>query len=84
MAEDLDSDSIYAALLRFMNDGDAHLTSEIERGVADLLQLDPELRTRVHSGNRTSLGYKLAWARTRAKKSGLLERIGPSLWRQVR
>jgi len=36
--------------------------------------------TAIRSGNRTELDYRLAWARTAARKSGLIERRGPSNW----
>ena len=81
MSSVLDSDVVYNALLQFMSDSKTHLTRDIEKGVADLMQLDEKTRTSTHAGNRTKLGYKLAWARTRAKKAGLIERVGPSLWR---
>lgn len=81
MSSVLDSEVVYNALLQFMSDSEVHLTSDIEKGVADLMQLDEKTRTITHSGNRTKLGYKLAWARTRAKKAGLIERVGPLLWR---
>jgi restriction system protein len=81
VGRDLDREVIYKALLQLLGDSKTYLTRDIENGVADLIQLDEETRTSIHSGSRTKLGYKLAWARTRAKKEGLIERVGPSLWR---
>ncbi len=40
--------------------------------VSDTLKLSEEVRQLIHSGNRTELAYRLAWARTRAKKKGLI------------
>jgi len=34
----------------------------------------------MRSGNRTEIEYRLAWARTRASKKGLIHRNGPSSW----
>jgi restriction system protein len=34
----------------------------------------------MRSGNRTEVEYRLAWARTRASKLGLIHRSGPSTW----
>ncbi len=33
-----------------------------------------------NDGSRTELKYRLAWARTNAKKQGLIERIGKGVW----
>jgi restriction system protein len=39
--------------------------------------------TAIRSGQRTELEYRLAWARTSAKRKGLIERNGPSSWTLV-
>lgn len=44
------------------------------------LKLSSEQTSAVRSGNRTELEYRLAWARTAARKRGLIERSGPSSW----
>lgn len=44
------------------------------------LNLNREQTSAVRSGRRTELEYRLAWARTAARKSGLIERSGPSSW----
>jgi len=54
---------------------------DIETGVANHLLLSAELTTRVQKGKRKILGYKLAWARTKCKKDGLIVSAGPSVWR---
>ena len=33
-----------------------------------------------NDGSRTELKYRLAWARTNAKKQGLIERVGKGIW----
>ena len=44
--------------------------SEIEAAMITELQIPQSLSTRIHSGTRTELQYRLAWARTKAKSSG--------------
>lgn len=46
--------------------------ADVERAVADLLNLTPEERKEVHKGNKTKLSYHVAWARFYLKKKGLL------------
>lgn len=84
MEKPLDANEIYQAFLEFMEDGQSRHISEIEKGVAEILKLDSESRSQIHSKKRTVLGYKLAWVRTRAKNAGLIEQISRSYWRSVR
>ena len=56
---------------------------EIETEVAKLLSLTKSQMEIVHKGKRTLLGYKLAWARTSAKKQGLIESPKNSVWRVI-
>lgn len=44
--------------------------SEIEAAIIKELGIPISLSSRIHSGNRTELQYRLAWARTKAKSSG--------------
>ena len=44
--------------------------SEIEAAIIKELGIPISLSSRVHSGSRTELQYRLAWARTKAKSSG--------------
>ena len=56
---------------------------EINQGVATRLELTEE-QLRVPHGKgdrRTELQYRLAWARTRLKKSGAIEPDGRGAWR---
>jgi len=57
--------------------------SEIEFGVIGKLNIPPNLSSTIHSGNRTQLQYRLAWARTKAKSSGLIESPARETWRIV-
>jgi len=44
--------------------------AEIESAIIQELQIPVSLSSIIHSGNRTELQYRLAWARTKAKSSG--------------
>jgi restriction system protein len=44
--------------------------TEIESAIIQELQIPVSLSSIIHSGNRTELQYRLAWARTKAKSSG--------------
>ena len=46
--------------------------NEIEAAVALELNISESLRVAIHSGTRTELGYRLGWAKTKAKESGWL------------
>lgn len=54
--------------------------SEIERGVISELSIPDSLSGIIHQGNRTELQYRLAWARTKAKTSGLIESPSREHW----
>ena len=56
---------------------------DIESGVAKRLSLSKPQIEIMHKGKRTMLGYKLAWARSAAKKEGLIESTRSSFWRLV-
>jgi restriction system protein len=53
---------------------------QIQEIVIKDLQLSPEQVAVIHSGNRSELEYRLAWARTNAKKKGLINSSGPRTW----
>ncbi len=55
--------------------------SEIEAGVIAELNIPTNLSSAIHSGNRTELQYRLAWARTKAKSSGLIVSPARETWR---
>jgi hypothetical protein len=54
---------------------------DIEVAVAEYLSLTRPQMELMHKGKRTLLGYKLAWARTAAKKRGLIESPQSSIWK---
>ena len=53
----------------------------IREFVIQHLELTSDEVAQIHSGKRTKLEYKLAWARTIAKQSGLISSAGPSRWK---
>jgi restriction system protein len=57
---------------------------ELEKGICDLLGIPSELQQLVHSGSRTELQYRLAWARTKAKGLGLISREKPGYWESTK
>ena len=58
-------------LIKVLTDAGKPLSnSEIEAAIIKDLRIPTSLSSRIHSGNRTELQYRLAWARTKAKSSG--------------
>ena len=57
--------------------------ADMDELVAKQLELPADLLARPHGagGTRTEFAYRMAWARTRLKSKGLIERVGPSTWR---
>ena len=53
---------------------------DIEDAVSSKLSLTPKQKQLMHKGNRTMLGYKLAWARSVAKKSGIISSERRCFW----
>ncbi|MCL4756030.1 MAG: hypothetical protein KJ015_38135 [Myxococcales bacterium] len=59
----------------------------IDAGVARHIGLSEEALRVVHDptkGSRTEFSYRMAWARTRLKAKGMIERVGPGTWRLAR
>jgi hypothetical protein len=59
--------------------GEGHV-KEIEDKVAELMDLSTMDILELHRGNRTKLGYRLAWCRNYLKRVGLLEKKGRAYW----
>ncbi len=59
--------------------GEGHI-KEIEEKVAEIMHLSDADVHEVHRGNRTKLGYRLAWSRNYLKRYGLLEKAGHAYW----
>jgi restriction system protein len=54
--------------------------SEIEAAIIKNLQIPEHLVRVIHSGKRTELQYRLAWARTKAKSSGKITSPKRETW----
>lgn len=63
------------------NAGKPLTNSEIEAGIINKLEISNELATLIHSGKRTELQYRLAWARTKAKSSGFVSNPAREIWK---
>ena len=57
--------------------------TEIDSAVKQDLGISSELASLIRSGNRTEFQYRMAWCRTKAKKTMLIERTGPSTWKLI-
>ena len=64
------------------NNGEASL-AQIESYVINKLSIPEDLVQILHSGTRSELAYRLAWARTKAKSSGLIDKAGNGSWKLV-
>jgi restriction system protein len=72
---------LIAPMLRVLGKAEKPLSnSQIVEGVIADLGIPAHLSSAIHSGNRTELQYRLAWARTKAKSSGLIESPARETW----
>ncbi len=72
---------LIAPMLRVLEKAEKPLSnSQIVEGVIADLDIPAHLSSAIHSGNRTELQYRLAWARTKAKSSGLIESPARETW----
>lgn len=73
-----------ASLLKVLAQHPNGLTvREIDQAVIEDLGISSELVSKIRSGNRTEIQYRMAWCRTKAKKAKLIDRTGPSSWKLV-
>jgi len=61
--------------------GGSGTNDQIRAEVVKAMGLTPEVVDKIHSGSRTELEYKLAWARTLAKQKGLISTTGRMMWK---
>lgn len=74
-------DDLFNPLLKSLNQlGGSASVREMEEKVADILKLTDKEINEIHSGNRTLLSYRLAWARNYLKRYGLLENSSRGVW----
>ncbi len=55
-------------------------SSEMDELIIKKLNLSHEVVSKIREGNRTEIKYRLAWCRTKAKQSGLIERTANNKW----
>ena len=68
-------------LMEILKDADFPMTNlEVLKSAKIRLDLSEEVSETIHDGNRTELEYRLAWARSRAKKKNLVRRVGNQKW----
>ncbi len=75
------SDQLEMAVIESITDlgGKANNREILQWAVKSLAISEAQLGI-MRSGNRSEVEYRLAWARTRASKKGLIHRSGPSQW----
>lgn len=75
-------------ILRVLKTGPEPLDNDaMDTAVARELGVPEEALLVLHTpgrGNRTEFAYRMAWARTRLRLKGLIERVGSRSWRLVR
>lgn len=75
------SAELESAVLRALeSQGGSSTNTEIYQWVLNNLKISQSQQEIMRSGNRSEIEYRLAWARTRASKKGLIHRNGPSSW----
>ena len=75
------SSSLLEAVVKAVKESGGKATNQqIHDFVVRELSLTKEQVSVIHSGNRSELDYRLAWARTNAKRKGLLVVAGNKLW----
>ncbi len=63
--------------------GGVTTNEQIRAEVITSLGLSDGAVSTIHAGNRTEIEYRLAWARTIAKKKNLIKSVGPKQWSSV-
>jgi restriction system protein len=72
---------IYLCILELIEESSGEISNrEFETFVIKRLALPQNLVDLIHAGNRTELNYRLAWARTKASRKGLLKKSNPGVW----
>lgn len=76
-----DFQSLMLPLLRLTADGEQHTLAEAEDHLATAFQLSEEDRKEVLKSGQTRLYNRMGWSRTYLAKAGLLQSVGPGLFR---
>lgn len=74
-------DLTHIVVTALKNLGGHGTNDQIRTEVIKFMKLDPDFISKIHTGNRTELEYKLAWARTLAKQKGLILNTGRMTWK---
>lgn len=75
------SDQLEKSVVEAITDlGGKANNEEILKWTIKSLAISDEQLGIMRSGNRSEVEYRLAWARTRASKKGMIHRSGPSQW----
>lgn len=76
-----DSRTLTTALISVLTEANNPLnSSEIDDLVTAKLNLPSEITEMIRQGSRTEIKYRLAWCRTKAKQSGLIEKLPSKKW----
>lgn len=76
-----DSKTLTDALISVLAEARVPLSSsQIDELVTAKLNLSSEITQVIRQGNRTEIKYRLAWCRTKAKQTGLIEKLPSSQW----
>lgn len=79
-----DSKTLEAAVLNAIKElGGAAKKNKIDAFVINSLKLTQDQISKIRSGNRTEIQYRLAWIRTKAKNRGLIEKNPNNYWKLV-
>ena len=74
-------DDLFNTVIAAMHElGGSGSNSEIDEKVSQILKLTESEINEIHSGNRTVISYRLAWARYYLKKFGILENSSRGVW----
>ncbi len=74
-------DDLFNPLLQSLHEfGGSSSIEEMDDKVGEILKLSDKDINEIHRGNRTKLGYRLAWARNYLKRYGLLENSSRGVW----
>ncbi len=66
--------NLYGTTLKALRSlGGSASVEDVEKRVADMLNLSAEDRKKIHRGKQTKLSERVAWARYYLKKNGFLE-----------
>lgn len=73
---------LYECIIEKAQTSSGEITNaEFEAFVIEKMRISNEYLSVIHSGKRSELNYRLAWARTKATKMGKLQRVSSGVWK---